>query len=298
MNNSWDEERRNYRGGQNRPDLDRRPQDVRSRDDAERSRPISSSRRPVRRAASSHFSAPTTPESKNMDPVWVGNDVVDFISDRDGVANVWSYDTKSKKLAQLTSFSDFDVKALDAASDGSAVVFEQAGQHPSARSQDRQRARREHHRRGRLPVDDAAVEGRQREHDATWRSRRPASASRSKRAARSSRFRPSRATFAISRTRARRAEHEPAWSPDGKSLSYFSDRSGEYALYIEAAGRLDAAARDQDSDDGPLLHGRVVARRQADHVPRHEPQAVGRGRRDGTGEGRWAAIRGWCRRAR
>ena len=30
MNTSWDEERRNYRGGQNRPDLDRRSQDVRS----------------------------------------------------------------------------------------------------------------------------------------------------------------------------------------------------------------------------------------------------------------------------
>src|SRR5207342_2293484 len=34
------------------------------------------------------------------------------------------------------------------------------------------------------------------------------------------------------------AEREPAWSPDGKSLSYFSDRSGEYALYIEAADGL------------------------------------------------------------
>ena len=29
-----------------------------------------------------------------MDPVWVGDDVVYFISDRDGVSNVWSYDTQ------------------------------------------------------------------------------------------------------------------------------------------------------------------------------------------------------------
>ena len=34
------------------------------------------------------------------------------------------------------------------------------------------------------------------------------------------------------------AAHEPAWSPDGKQLSYFSDRSGEYALYIEGADGL------------------------------------------------------------
>src|SRR5581483_424524 len=28
------------------------------------------------------------------------------------------------------------------------------------------------------------------------------------------------------------AERNPAWSPDGKQLSYFSDKSGEYELYI------------------------------------------------------------------
>src|SRR5262249_54338088 len=73
-----------------------------------------------------HFS-PNDPESKNMDPVWVGNDNVYFISDRDGVANVWSYETKSKKLTQVTKYNDYDVKALDASNDGSSVVFEQAG---------------------------------------------------------------------------------------------------------------------------------------------------------------------------
>ena len=59
-----------------------------------------------------------------MDPAWVG-DTVYFISDRDGVANVWTYETKSKKLTQVTKFTDFDVKSLD--SGPGAVVFEQAG---------------------------------------------------------------------------------------------------------------------------------------------------------------------------
>jgi tricorn protease len=59
-----------------------------------------------------------------MDPVWVG-DAVYFLSDRDGVSNIWAYDTKARSLKQVTRFSDFDVKALDAA--GSTVVFEQAG---------------------------------------------------------------------------------------------------------------------------------------------------------------------------
>ena len=108
----------------------------------------------------------------------------------------------------------------------------------------------------------------------------------SKRAARSSRFPPTRATFAISRTRARRPSTSRRGRPTASSSRTSAIESGEYALYIESQDGLDAAARDQDSDDGPLLHGRVVARRQADHVPRHEPEAVGRGRRDGPGEGR------------
>ena len=34
------------------------------------------------------------------------------------------------------------------------------------------------------------------------------------------------------------AERDPAWSPDGKFISYFSDKSGEYRLYVEAQDGL------------------------------------------------------------
>src|SRR5690349_11286034 len=99
MNNSWDEERRNYRGGQNRPIwiVDLKTYDL--------------------------VSPPWT-DSKDVCPVWIDNNVF-FISDRDGVANVWQYDTSSKKLTQVTKFTDFDVKSMDAF--GTTVVFEQAG---------------------------------------------------------------------------------------------------------------------------------------------------------------------------
>src|SRR5258708_38333943 len=99
MNNSWAEERRQYRGGKNRPVwiVDLKTFDV--------------------------VSPPWT-DSKDVNPVWVDDDVY-FISDRDGVANVWEYQTKSKKLTQLTKFTDFDVKSM--ASGGGEIVFEQAG---------------------------------------------------------------------------------------------------------------------------------------------------------------------------
>lgn len=71
MPSSWDEERRNYRGGQNRPIwiLDLKT-----------------------------LAVDTTPfaGTKEMDPAWLG-DVVYFLSDRDGVSNVWSFDTKFRR---------------------------------------------------------------------------------------------------------------------------------------------------------------------------------------------------------
>jgi tricorn protease len=99
MNSSWDEERRNYRGGQNRPIwiVDLKTYDL--------------------------VSPPWT-DSKDMDPVWSG-DTVYFLSDRDGVSNVWAFETRAKKLTQVTKFTDFDVKTLDAG--GGAIVFEQGG---------------------------------------------------------------------------------------------------------------------------------------------------------------------------
>src|SRR5262249_2361033 len=34
------------------------------------------------------------------------------------------------------------------------------------------------------------------------------------------------------------AERDPAWSPDGKRIAYFSDESGEYALHVRAQDGL------------------------------------------------------------
>jgi tricorn protease len=204
MNTSWDEERRNYRGGKTRPVwiVDLKTYDL--------------------------VSPPWT-DSNDKDPAWVG-DTVYFISDRDGVGNVWSYDTKGKKLTQHTRFTDFDVKTLNAG--GGRVVFEQAGYvhelDPGT---------------GRSQVVNIRAAGdfpwmMPRWEDVTSRMSNIGLSPTGKRIVAEARGEiftmPAEKGDVRNLTgSAASAERNPAWSPDGKYISYFSDKSGEYKLVLE-----------------------------------------------------------------
>jgi tricorn protease len=209
MNNSWDEERRNYRGGQNRPIwiVDLKTYDL--------------------------VSPPWT-DSKDVNPVWV-DDSVFFISDRDGVANVWEYQTRTKKLTQVTKFTDFDVKSMD--SGAGTVVFEQAGYIHELDPKS-----------GKEKIINIAANGdfpwmMPNWEDVTNRLSNMALSPTGKRVvveARGEIF-----TIPADKGDVRNltnssgsAERDPAWSPDGKFVSYFSDKSGEYKLVIEAQDGL------------------------------------------------------------
>jgi tricorn protease len=236
MNNSWDEERRNYRGGQNRPIwiVDLKTFDIDTTPNTTNSDLVVAQAGAPR--GSSHFD-PKTPESKNMDPVWASNDIVDFISDRDGVANVWSYDTRARKLNQLTHFSDFDVKTLDAASDGSAVVFEQAGDIHLLDPKSGRDQKVNITAAGDFPWMMAQWK------DVSGMMSTLALSPTGKRVAVEARgdiftIPADKGDVRAITNNSASAEHEPAWSPDGKLLSYFSDRSGEYELYIESQDGL------------------------------------------------------------
>ncbi len=132
----WDEERRNYRGGQNRPIwiVDLKTYDLETTPKATTDLVVAQAGGPT--GASNVRCRQPTP--RTWTPCGSGNDAVYFISDRDGVANVWDYDTSAKKLDQVTHFTR--LRRQDARRDGGrhAVVFEQAGVHPPARSEDRE----------------------------------------------------------------------------------------------------------------------------------------------------------------
>jgi tricorn protease len=205
MNDSWDEERRNYRGGQNRPIW-------------------------ITDLASLETVTPPWTDSKDMEPAWIGGRVC-FLSDRDGVSNVWSWDPATKDLKQLTRFTDFDVKTLE--SGAGVLVFEQAG-----------RLHELDPALGTSKVLEITAEG-----DLPWMLPQWAEANRwissvalsptGKRAlleARGEIFTiPAEKGDVRNLTRSSgSAERAPAWSPDGKWVSYISDRSGEYQLVVES----------------------------------------------------------------
>jgi tricorn protease len=212
MNTSWDDERRNYRGGQNRPIwiVDLKTYDL--------------------------VSPPWT-DSKDIDPVWAG-DTVFFISDRDGVQNVWSYQPSSKKLAQVTKFTDFDVKTLGAG--GGAVVFEQAGYiHELDPKTGRSRQLN-------INVTGDFPWMMPRWEDVSSRINNLELSPTGKRVlveARGEVFTvPAEKGDVRNLTNSSSsAERDPSWSPDGKYVSYFSDRSGEYKLYVQEQDGLKPA---------------------------------------------------------
>ena len=205
MNNSWDEERRNYRGGQNRPVW---IVDLKSFD----------------------LVSPPWTDSKDIDPAWLG-DTVYFISDRDGIGNVWSYETASKALTQRTKFIDYDVKALDAG--GGAVVFEQAGYLHVLDPKTNKTEQMTISAAGDFPWLMSRIE------DVTTRLSNISLSPTGKRVLAEARGE----IFTIPEAKgdvrnitnsSGSAERQPAWSPDGKWISYFSDKSGEYKLVIES----------------------------------------------------------------
>ncbi|MGI9068448.1 MAG: S41 family peptidase [Pyrinomonadaceae bacterium] len=172
------------------------------------------------------------PENRANDagPMWVG-DTIYFRSDRNGEFNLFSYNLKSKAVKQLTDHKDFPV--LSASASDNSIIYEQAGylhtyELKSGRSE-------------KLTVGVAAdlVETRPRFVKGARYVRRASFSPTGARAA--FEFRGEIVTVPAEKGDARNLtntvgvhERSPAWSPDGKSIAYFSDEPGEYELQIRS----------------------------------------------------------------
>ena len=178
----------------------------------------------------------TDPNADDTQPMWHGG-MLYYLSDRGENLrhNIWAYDTQSGAHKQVTNFADFDVRfpAMDPAGE---MVFEYGGRlyvldttRPGATPQEV---------RIQIVSDRAAL--RPRAVRVGNRVQNATISPTGKRAVFESRGEVITvpAEFGLARNLTQRsasAERYPAWSPDGKSVAYWSDRTGEYELTIHNA---------------------------------------------------------------
>jgi tricorn protease len=175
-------------------------------------------------------------------PMWSGNAIY-FISDRDGVMNLYRHDLAAHTTTQLTTYRDYDVKWPSlGGGDRPAIVFEHGGA---------------------LFTFDLATE----KIDAVpvtvtndFPALRPTtisvdkwintfglspSGNRAVIEARGEIFSVPAAKGDVRNLTNTSGARElwPAWSPDGKSIAYFSDVTGEYELYVQPQDARGATKR-------------------------------------------------------
>ncbi len=167
--------------------------------------------------------------SNDTDPMWVGGKVY-FLSDRNGPVTLFSYDPKGGSVTEVIHNDGPDFKSASAGP--GAIIYTQLG---SLHLYDLIRGKRGGSTSpfpATCPSFGRALRRSFRRISSPAGSRPRAHAPSSRPTARSSRSRQKRGTFATSPTARRWPTRDPSWSPDGKSIAYFSDKSGEYALHI------------------------------------------------------------------
>ncbi len=173
--------------------------------------------------------------SNDHDPMWVG-DTIYFLSDRNGPVSLFAYDTKSKEVSEVLPSDGLDFKTASAGPD--AIVIEQFG---AIKLYDLNT-----HQAKNIPIHVSGDVDAVRPHFAKVEAKRIQNFGISPTGARAV-FEAWGEIFTVptdkgdirNLTRSPAvADRDPAWSPDGKSIAYFSDDSDEYELCIRGQNGL------------------------------------------------------------
>ncbi len=167
--------------------------------------------------------------SNDFTPMWAGDNIY-FLSDRNNKnVTLYAYSTKTKKVTEAINNTGLDVKSASAGPDG--IVYEQFG---SINIYDWKSNKSN---KVNITLNSDLPSVRPRYERVAQRIANVAISPTGARAVFEARGEI--ITVPVEKGNARNltnssgvAERDPAWSPDGKWIAYFSDESGEYALHL------------------------------------------------------------------
>jgi len=161
-------------------------------------------------------------------PMWIGEKIY-FSSDRDGVLNIYAYDTASKKIRQITDHKNYDVRFPSEG--GDKIVYELGGDIWLLDTKNPKPHKIE------ITIHSDAPELRPYLKKVDEFVTDIAVSPNGKRALLTARGEiftvPAKEGATRNLTNSSGARDKDAvWSPDGKKIAYFSDADGEYQLYL------------------------------------------------------------------
>ncbi len=202
MNIPWESEFRHYRGGQNNPIW-------------------------IMDMATHEIAKVPWEGSIDQKPVWIGDEVY-FLSDRDTISNIWSFNMANNQLEQRTFFRDFDTKNIQ--SGAGKLILENGGYLYTLDPGSNKMEKVDIMISGDLPWARSQWVDVSKNIEASFIS---PTGKRALFSARGDIFTvPAKHGDIRNITKSNGvADRSPSWSPDGKFISWFSDESGEYQLF-------------------------------------------------------------------